>query len=129
MEIIRVVIFCFTAVVMLRLLRKEGYTGYAILLSTVVGILVFLYVINHLMAVLTVLQDLTAGAGINFLFLDTLLKVVGIAYIAEFGSQICKDADEGLIASKVEFVGKILILILAVPILLLVLESIINFLP
>lgn len=129
MEIIRVVIFCFTAVVMLRLLRKEGYTGYAILLSTVVGILVFLYVINHLMAVLTVLQELTAGAGINFLFLDTLLKVVGIAYIAEFGSQICKDADEGLIASKVEFVGKILILILAVPILLLVLESIINFLP
>jgi stage III sporulation protein AD len=129
MEIIRVVIFCFTAVVMLRLLRKEGYTGYAILLSTVVGILVFLYVINHLMTVLKVLQDLTAGAGINFLFLDTLLKVVGIAYIAEFGSQICKDADEGLIASKVEFVGKILILILAVPILLLVLESIINFLP
>jgi stage III sporulation protein AD len=129
MEIIRVVIFCFTAVVMLRLLRKEGYAGYAILLSTVVGILVFLYVINHLKAVLTVLKDLTAGASINFLFLDTLLKVVGIAYIAEFGSQICRDADEGLIAGKVEFVGKILILILAVPIILLVMESIINFLP
>jgi stage III sporulation protein AD len=129
MEIIRVVIFCFTAVVMLRLLRKEGYTGYAILLSTVVGILVFLYMVNHLKAVLTVLQDLTAGASINFLFLDTLLKVVGIAYIAEFGSQICKDADEGLVASKIEFAGKILILILAVPIILLVLESIINFLP
>lgn len=129
MEIVRVVIFCFTAVVMLRLLRKEGYTGYAILLSTVVGVLVFLYIINHLKAVLTVLQDLTAGANINFLFLDTLMKVVGIAYIAEFGSQICKDADEGLVASKIEFAGKILILILAVPIILLVLESIINFLP
>ena len=129
MEIIQVVIFCFAAVVILRLLRQEGYTGYAILLSTVVGIMVFLYIINHLRAVLTALQSLTSGANINFLFMDTLLKVVGIAYIAEFGAQICKDANEEMVASKIEFAGKVLILILAVPIILLVLESIMNFLP
>lgn len=129
MEIIQVVIFCFSAVIILRLLRQEGYTGYAVLLSTVVGILVFLFVVNHLRTVLTALADLTAGAQVNFLFLDTLLKVVGIAYIAEFGSQVCKDANEEMVASKIEFAGKILILLLAVPIILLVLESIINFLP
>jgi len=129
MEIFQVVIFCFSAVIILRLLRQEGYTGYAVLLSTVVGILVFLFVVNHLRTVLTALADLTAGAQVNFLFLDTLLKVVGIAYIAEFGSQVCKDANEEMVASKIEFAGKILILLLAVPIILLVLESIINFLP
>ncbi len=129
MEIFQVVIFCFSAVIILRLLRQEGYTGYAVLLSTVVGILVFLFVVNHLRTVLTALADLTVGAQVNFLFLDTLLKVVGIAYIAEFGSQVCKDANEEMVASKIEFAGKILILLLAVPIILLVLESIINFLP
>ncbi len=129
MEIFQVVIFCFSAVIILRLLRQEGYTGYAVLLSTVVGILVFLFVVNHLRTVLTALADLTAGAQVNFLFLDTLLKVVGIAYIAEFGSQVCKDANEEMVASKIEFAGKILILLLAIPIILLVLESIINFLP
>jgi stage III sporulation protein AD len=129
MEILQVVVFCFAAVVALRLLRQEGYTGYAVLLSVLVGVLVFLYVVQHLRAVLTALADLTAGASVNFLFLDTLLKVVGIAYIAEFGSQVCRDAGEGMVASKVELAGKILILLLAVPILLLVLESIMNFLP
>lgn len=129
MEILQVVIFCFSAVIILRLLRQEGYTGYAVLLSTVVGILVFLYVVNHLRVVVAALGDLTAGTNVNFLFLDTLLKVVGIAYIAEFGSQVCKDAKEEMVASKIEFAGKILILLLAVPIILLVLESIVNFLP
>lgn len=129
MDIIQIVIFCFSAVVILRILRQEGHTGYAVLLSTVVGVLVFLYILRQLAAVLTALRDITAGAQVNFLFLDTLLKVVGIAYIAEFGSQVCKDANEEMVAGKIEFAGKILILLLAVPILLLVLESIINFLP
>ncbi len=129
MEIFQVVIFCFIAVIMLRLLRQEGYSGYAILLSTVVGVLVFLFIIPPLKAILTVLRDVAEGANINFLFMETLLKVVGIAYIAEFGAQICKDADEELMASKIEFAGKVFILILAVPIILLVLESIMNFLP
>ncbi len=129
MEIIKVVIFCLVAVIMLRVLKQDGHLGFGILLSTVAGVLVFLYIMNHLRAILVVLQDLTAGAGMNFVFLDTLFKVIGIAYIAEFGSQICKDANENLIASKIEFAGKIFILLLAVPIILLVLESLLNFLP
>ena len=129
MDIIQVVIFCLVAVVMLRILRQDGHLGFGILLSTIVGIIIFLYVLNHLRAILAVLGELTAGTGMNFVFMDTLLKIIGIAYIAEFGSQICKDAEENLIASKIEFAGKIFILILAVPIILLVLESLLNFLP
>lgn len=129
MEIVQVVVFCFSAVIMLRLLKQEGHTGFAILLSTMVGVMVFLFIVGQLREVLMALRNLTAGVGVSFLFLDTLLKVVGIAYIAEFGAQVCRDANEEMVAGKIELTGKILILILAVPIILMVLESIMNFLP
>ena len=55
--------------------------------------------------------------------------MIGVAYLAEFGAQVCRDAGENSIAAKIEFAGKIIILIMAVPILMAVLESIISFIP
>ncbi|MDF4756229.1 SpoIIIAC/SpoIIIAD family protein [Vibrio parahaemolyticus] len=49
--------------------------------------------------------------------------------MAEFGAQITKDAGQGAIASKIELAGKILILVMAIPILTVVIETILGFLP
>lgn len=60
---------------------------------------------------------------------STMLKVTGIAYIAEFGVQACKDAGENAIASKVELGAKILILSLCVPVVMNLLELLASILP
>ncbi|MHB8157554.1 MAG: stage III sporulation protein AD, partial [Desulfocucumaceae bacterium] len=59
----------------------------------------------------------------------TILKIVGIAYIADFGAQICRDAGEGAVASKIEFAAKIMVLVLAVPIVVAVLNSLLKIVP
>ena len=59
--------------------------------------------------------------------METLLKIIGIAYIAEFGAQITKDAGQGAIASKIELAGKILILVMAIPILTVVMKLFSDF--
>ncbi|NLC37881.1 MAG: stage III sporulation protein AD, partial [Clostridia bacterium] len=51
------------------------------------------------------------------------------AYIAEFGAQVCRDAGETAIASRVEFAAKVLIIVLAIPIVVAILETIIRLLP
>ena len=61
--------------------------------------------------------------------METILKIIGIAYIAEFGAQITKDAGQGAIASKIELGGKVLILSMAIPILTVIIETIISMLP
>jgi stage III sporulation protein AD len=73
-----------------------------------------------------VLQQLAIKANIDFVYLNTILKILGIAYLASFCSEICRDAGEGVIASRVEFAGKILILVLGIPILMAVLQSILK---
>jgi len=72
------------------------------------------------------LQTLSNKANIDIVYLDTVFKILGIAYLTSFCSEICKDAGESSIASKVEFAGKILILTLAIPILMAVMQTILK---
>ena len=52
-----------------------------------------------------------------------LLKMLGISYIAEFASGICKDAGYGALGSQIEMFGKLLILAVSAPVLLALLET------
>ncbi len=75
------------------------------------------------------LEELADNANINLVYVQTILKIIGIAYIAEFGAQIAKDAGQGAIASKIELAGKVLIMIMAIPIISVIIETVIGLLP
>ena len=76
-----------------------------------------------------VVSQYPVNANVNMVYLSTVLKIIGIAYIAEFTSQITKDAGQGAIASKIELAGKIMILTMAIPIITVIIESVIQMIP
>ena len=80
-------------------------------------------------SVLDALRTFTGRMNIDTVYISTVFRIVGIAYIAEFGAQVCKDAGENSIASKIELAGKVIILVLAVPILIALMELIIEIIP
>jgi stage III sporulation protein AD len=125
MEIVNIVAFAFMALFIVLMLRDKK-SDIAVQVSIVAGIIIFIYMISKITAVLQFLQQLAIKANIDFIYLNTVLKILGIAYLASFCSEICKDAGESSLASKVEFSGKILILVLAIPILMAVLQSILK---
>lgn len=94
-----------------------------------VSCVMFLLVIDQIHSILTMIERVANEAKVSNVYVETLLKIIGIAYIAEFGAQITKDAGQGAIASKIELAGKILILVMAIPILTVVIETILGFLP
>jgi stage III sporulation protein AD len=94
----------------------------------VVSILLFLFVLQKVGTVIGFLENLANQADVSNMFLQTILKIIGVAYVAEFGAQICRDAGQGAIAQKVEMVGKLLILVLAVPILQVIVDTILHLL-
>lgn len=126
MEIVKIVAFAFIALSIVFLLHNSGKSVLAVQVSTVVGILIFLFMISKITAVLQLLQQLALKANIDFVYLNTIFKILGIAYLATFCAEICRDAGEGSIAKHVEFAGKILILVLSIPILMAVLQSILK---
>lgn len=125
MEIIKIAAFAFIALFIV-LIFKDSRNDIALQITIVTGILIFLFMITKVTAIFQFLQELALKANIDIVYLNTVFKILGIAYLSSFCSEICRDAGEGSIASKVEFAGKILILVLAIPILMAVLQSIIK---
>ncbi|MCY7677511.1 MULTISPECIES: stage III sporulation protein AD [Bacillus] len=113
----------------LALIVKEQKPTFAFLLVVFTGCVIFLYLIDQIYAIISMIEKIAASAGVNMKYVETILKIIGIAYIAEFGAQLTKDAGQGAIASKIELGGKILILVMAVPILTVIIETILGMIP
>ncbi|MEO2207105.1 stage III sporulation protein AD [Paenibacillus pabuli] len=128
MEIIQVVGLALIATVLI-LIIKEQKPMFAFLIAAATGIVIFMLLIGKIGAVIEVLKRLAENSGMENIYLKTVLKIIGIAYIAEFGAQIVRDAGQESIASKIELAGKVLILVLAIPIISIIIETVMKLMP
>lgn len=115
------------AALLAALLRHQA-PQIALLVSLFAGTAIFLLIIQKVAAVVGAVEQLARAAHIDWMFVQTIFKIVGIAYIAEFGAQIVRDAGESALAGKIELAGKVLIMVLAVPILTTVVETVLHVL-
>lgn len=91
--------------------------------------LVLSVLVAPLANVVGALDRLTAIAQIRGLYLGVLLKVLGIAYLTTIGASLTADLGETALAAKVELAGKLLILVLAVPVLSGIMALLLKLLP
>ncbi len=87
----------------------------SLLIGVSTGIVVLLSVVGELTGVIDTLRTVAQQYGVDDGYLGVLLKIIGVAYLAQFGVQICRDAGESAAAAKVELAGRILILSAALP--------------
>lgn len=128
MEIIQIIGLGFVVTLLILIIRRER-PELAVQLSLTLATIIFLLILNKISVVLDLFRDLAEKASISQLYLNTLLKIIGIAYITEFGAQVCRDAGEGAVAGKIEFAGKVLVMVMAIPIIALVLDTIVRLIP
>jgi len=117
--------FSLVVTVLLILIRKDR-PEMAVLLSIAASALILIGLIKNIAQILFIFESLASKAQINSGYLKLVIKIVGIAYLAGFGAQICKDAGENSMAAKIELAGKIFILSLGIPIMAGLLEMIMR---
>lgn len=128
MEVLQIVAIGLIATVLVVVVKSQR-PELGILLSVAAGVIIFLLVLGQIGSIMDIIKELATKAGINMVYMGTILKIIGIAYIAEFGAQICRDAGEGAVAAKIEFAAKVLIMVLAVPIVVAVLTTLLKLVP
>lgn len=128
MEIAQIIGLALIITVFLLVLRQEKPVM-AVLLSLVFAIIIFASMMGKLASIIDVMGELTRRAGINNFFMSTILKIMGVAYLSEFAAVICQDAGEQAVAKKIEFAAKIIIAVMALPILVAILESLLELMP
>lgn len=107
---------------------KNEKSEYGIYISIALCVMVFFSIIDRVEIVVSAIRDLSHQVLVKNGYLVILLKMLGVAYVAEFASSICKDAGHQTIAGQIEVYSKITILALGMPILKILLETIQAFL-
>jgi stage III sporulation protein AD len=117
------------AATMLVMLSQFQSRGLALVVRLGAVALILLALLPSLAEVVGALNRLTAVGQIRGLYLGILLKVLGIAYLTTIGAALIQDMGEQALAGKVEMAGKLLILVLAVPVLTAILQLLLRLLP
>ena len=107
---------------------QEYKSNTAIFVVTAFGILVLVQSTEYLQQIIDTLLAVCVQAGVRIAYFTVIIKMIGIAWLAEFLCQICRDAGSGALAVKLEFAAKISILMMFFPILTELLHSIIAIL-
>lgn len=114
--------------ILLALFLKESKPSFAVLISMGTCILIFFYALEKLLYLTETLEAIRGYVNLKSAYFETLMKIVGITYVADFSANLCKDAGYSAIAGQIEFFGKISVLVLSTPVLLALFETIQAFL-
>lgn len=127
MEVVKIVMIGITGV-LLALFLKESKPEYSIYLSFAVGICILGYAVEKLSYLFESIKKIQEFLPVDEKYVLVLLKMTGATYIGQFSSSICKDAGYATIAGQIELFVKLYLMVLSLPVLLALVETIHNFL-
>ncbi len=105
---------------------KNYLPEYSILINISSGIIVLAILLNQLAPIINQINELLSHSKIPKEYGIILFKCLGICLIAQFSSDACRDAGENSLAAKVEWVGKVAIVIMALPLFEKIIQSSLN---
>lgn len=111
------------------LIIKKDRPEMATFIGILAGVMILLSVTYKFNFIIESINELANKANIPTMYISLIIKLIGIAYLMEFAIQICKDCGEGNIASKLEFGGKIIVMTMSFPILISIIDMILNLIP
>lgn len=125
MLIFKIVCIAFTAL-FINIYLKQSKSNLNILLLLACNALILIMLIEPLKEIVNFVTTVASKSDMESVYIGIVVKILAIAYIASFCSSLCRDADADSLAAQVDFSGKVMILLLAVPVLMAVLNSILQ---
>lgn len=110
------------AAILSSFIRKER-VEISVVMGMVAGMIIFYYVLTQISVVVRFITEMLDMVAIEQTYYFQLLKMLGVAYVAEFASSICKDAGQQSIAGMIELFAKISIVALSIPGLVFLVET------
>ncbi len=128
MEIMQLIGVCIVSTSVCLVIKKER-PEIAMFIGILTGALILFSVVSKLNFIIESIQDLSKKANIPTMYITLIIKLIGIAYLMEFAIRLCNDCGETNISSKLEFGGKIMVMTMSFPILLSIMEMILDIIP
>lgn len=90
---------------------------YSFLIALIAGVILAGLTLEQMNSMFRIFQTIQSKSGISNEFFKILLKLIGISFLGDFVSNICKDANQHTVGKQVEMISKLSILLVSLPIL------------
>ena len=127
MNIFKITAFAVTGAI-LSLVIKEYKPSIAICIVIICSLFLFYEVLEQINYIFVAASSISSALSVNHDYVETIIKITGISCISRFGTEICRDAGQNAIAANLELAGKIIIVVLSLPILTSVINLILGLL-
>ncbi len=124
-KIIAIGLITCLATMIVRPIRSD----FAVIIAIVGGLIILFMVVNYLSSVFETFRNIIGITGLNSSLYTLLLKIIGVGYLVEFTAGICSDTGNSSLGDKVLLGGKIIILVMALPIITNILHIVMELLP
>lgn len=113
--------------VMLGFLMKGTRPEYACFITVGISLVIMGLAVGKISYLFSTLEQIRETIPVDTEYISTLVKMVGITYIGQFASGICKDAGYSTTAFQIELFCKLSVMVLCMPVLLALLKMIQEF--
>ncbi len=114
--------------VILALKFKGMNQEYSLYLSIAGGLILMGIALSQIGVLVAYIKTVYGYLMIDSIYLKILMKIIGLAYLCEFSSNLCKDAGYSSIAGQIEMAGKLSILLVSMPVMTALLDTLKSFL-
>ena len=112
--------------IIIAMAMKQGKAEYATFVSFTGCILIAWIAVRLLEGITGSLERVERLLHIDMEYVALLMKMIGVTYLSEFASSLCKDAGYSAVAGQIELVGKLTILTIGMPIVLALFEIMVD---
>jgi stage III sporulation protein AD len=105
---------------------KQQKPEIAIATALATGAVILYMIFPAIFSAVNMLKELCAKTGIEYVFLETILKIIGVSYITQLASSVANDSGQNAIAMKIDFAGKVCIILLSIPILMGIVDLLVG---
>jgi len=107
---------------------KSIKAEYGILICVAVCILLFVFGVNKLSAVVDSINTIKSYISLDSAYINIIVKIIGISYITEFASDICRDCSFGAMANQIQIFGKLTVITISLPVVVTLFDTVSSIL-
>lgn len=123
MSLVGIMIFAVVASILAGQIKgvKSGFDTY---IAVAACLVILGFILSKLTVVVNIIERLQSYISIDWTYMEILLKIVGISYITQFSSDICRECGYNAIGSQIQIFGKISVMLVSMPVVLALIETI-----
>ncbi|MFR1766098.1 MAG: SpoIIIAC/SpoIIIAD family protein [Lachnospira sp.] len=123
MDVFKVIMIGICGVLLAMILQTTSSRLY-VFISVAAAVIIMSYIVIRLTGIVAQIKSLNRYISIGNEYIVLLLKIIGITYVSQFASDICKDAGNSVVATQIETFCKITIAALSLPVVLVLFETV-----